>query len=73
MSTYRAGKKSLNILIIDDDEDDYFITSRHIKNINSVFSFNIEWCPDYKDAVEEICKAKFDLYLIDFHLCENGT
>jgi PAS domain S-box-containing protein len=63
-----ADKKSLRVLIIDDDEDDFFITGEYIKNISNGYSFSIEWCPVYKDALSEICKSKYDIYFVDFRL-----
>lgn len=58
---------AIRILIVDDDEDDFFITSEYIKNIRSN-NFEIEWCFKYSDALENISNKKFDLYLIDYHL-----
>ncbi len=61
-------KKIINILVIDDDEDDFFIISDYIKNISNGYTFNIEWCPVYKDALVEIRKHKHDIYFVDFRL-----
>jgi PAS domain S-box-containing protein len=62
-----ADDLAIRILIIDDDEDDFFITSEYIKNIRSN-NFEIEWCFKYSDALENISNKNFDLYLIDYHL-----
>lgn len=58
---------AIRILIVDDDEDDFFITSEYIKNIRSK-NFEIDWCFKYSEALEHISKRGFDLYLIDYHL-----
>lgn len=58
----------LKILIIDDDEDDFFITSEYIKNIKGPRSIMTDWCFDYKTALNKICEAGYDLYLVDFRL-----
>ena len=55
------------ILIVDDDEDDFFITNQYIKNIKG-YNFNVEWRYDYKSAMEDVCKKKYDLYLVDYYL-----
>jgi len=68
MISSMPDKKFINILIIDDDEDDFFITSEYIKNIANGYSFNIEWCPVYKNALVEICKRKNDIYFVDYRL-----
>jgi hypothetical protein len=52
----------LNILIIDDDEDDYFITSEYLKSIQGPRKINTEWCFNYKEALNMICDSKFHIY-----------
>ena len=58
---------NINVLIIDDDEDDYFITSDYLKNIPGK-NFVIDWCYNYKNALDEIQKEKHDVYLVDYRL-----
>lgn len=55
------------ILILDDDEDDFFITDRYIKNIKG-YNFQTEWRYDYKTALAELSEKKYDLYLVDYYL-----
>lgn len=55
------------ILIIDDDEDDFFITSEYIKKISDR-NFQIDWCYKYNDAVNKISNKAYNLYLIDYYL-----
>lgn len=56
-----------HILIIDDDEDDFFLTSEYIKKITDR-KFKIDWCFKYKDAIEHIKERNYDLYFIDYYL-----
>lgn len=63
----QAEHLSLKILIIDDDEDDFFITSRYIKNIPGN-NFTVEWCYDYNKAIELICSNEYGLYFVDYFL-----
>ena len=58
---------SYKILIVDDDEDDFFITNQYIKNIKNC-NFTVEWRYDYKKAMEDVCSKKYDLYLVDYYL-----
>ena len=58
------------ILIVDDDEDDFFITSQYIKSIEGA-SFIIDWCFLYREAIENITQGKYDLYLVDYRLGAN--
>src|SRR4051812_22007221 len=59
--------KDINVLIIDDDEDDYFITSDYLKNIPGK-NFIIDWCFNYSNALDEIRRQKHDVYLVDYRL-----
>jgi PAS domain S-box-containing protein len=55
------------ILIVDDDEDDYLITSDLIRTIPSS-GFTINWCYSYKDALEQMKARAADIYFIDYRL-----
>lgn len=55
------------ILIVDDDEDDFLITSDLIRNIPSS-GFSTNWCYSYKDALEQMKTRSFDIYFIDYRL-----
>jgi PAS domain S-box-containing protein len=57
----------IRILIIDDDEDDYFITSEYLSNIEGK-SFVVDWCYKYNDALKNIKTDMHDVYLIDYRL-----
>lgn len=62
-----AENLTLRILVVDDDEDDYFIVNEYLKNIRSA-TFITEWCYRYQDALQYIFERKFDLYLVDYYL-----
>lgn len=57
----------IKTLIIDDDEDDFFITSQYLKEISE---FNIEssWSYNIIDAQAKLKSNEFDLYLVDYRL-----
>lgn len=57
----------IRVLIVDDEEDDFILTSEQIKDIKSR-SFDMEWCSNYKSAVERIGKGEHDIYFIDYRL-----
>lgn len=59
--------KPVKILIVDDDEDDFFITSDYIKHIPNN-KYEIDWCPRYKDALEHMVHCNYSLYLVDYRL-----
>jgi len=59
--------QNTRILIIDDDEDDFFLTSEYIKKIEDR-KFRIDWCFKYSDAINHIRNGNYDLYFIDYYL-----
>ena len=60
-------KSPIKVLIIDDDEEDFFLTSQYINKIRGR-DFIIDWCYRYKDALEAIVTCKYDIYFIDYYL-----
>lgn len=73
MPNHIQEMKNVNILIIDDDEDDFFLTSEYIKGITKSYHFNIQWCSAYNEALVEICKSMYDVYFVDYGLgAKNG-
>ena len=61
------AKPAINILIIDDDEDDFFITSDYMRQI-SEYNLAIDWCYKFTDAVEQLNVRKYDMYFVDYRL-----
>lgn len=59
--------KPVRILIIDDDEDDFILTSSFLKRIEDR-RLEIDWCYSYKAAIEKITERSADLYLVDYRL-----
>ncbi|MDD2983491.1 MAG: response regulator [Crocinitomicaceae bacterium] len=59
--------KPLKVLIIDDDEDDYFITSQYLKEVDS-FPMEISWCYNIQEAKKELKSNRFDFYFLDYRL-----
>lgn len=57
----------LKVLIIDDDEDDYFITSQYLEEIES-FNVSCDWCYNIKDALQKLVAGDYDLYFLDYRL-----
>jgi PAS domain S-box-containing protein len=65
--TMPLNQKPTRVLIIDDDEDDFLITSDYIKSIDEG-NFTIEWCYRYADALEKIGRREHDIYFVDYRL-----
>ena len=57
----------VRILIIDDDEGDFWIISDFIQDIPQQ-KFQIDWCSDYKNGSTALRKATHDIYFVDYYL-----
>ena len=57
----------IKILVVDDDEDDYFIISDYINEIDNS-KFMIDWCSNYQSAVGKFKLKAYDIYFIDYRL-----
>src|SRR5919112_2060466 len=64
MNEKNAGKR---ILIVDDDEDDFFITSEYIKSIPNN-NFTADWSYNYNDALKKLVSNEYDIYFVDYRL-----
>ncbi len=62
-----AADQLLKILIVDDDEDDYFITSDYIKGIPNK-EFTVDWSYNYNDAITKLTSHAYDIYFVDYRL-----
>lgn len=61
------NKPPIKILIIEDDEDDFFIIKEDIERI-PYQKFIIDWCPRYVDGLDQIRKKEHALYFVDYFL-----
>jgi PAS domain S-box-containing protein len=57
----------IRILIIDDDEDDFFITSEYLRQIEE-YDLVIDWCYKFNEAVQLLRDHSFDIYFVDYRL-----
>ncbi len=57
----------LKILIIDDDEDDFFITSQYLETIEA-FNVNCSWSYNIADAQKKLASNAYDIYFLDYRL-----
>src|SRR6185503_14971702 len=63
-------KKPLKILLVEDDEDDYFLTKELLKETGQ--DYELAWAPVYDTALEMINSKSHDVYLIDYRLGKNS-
>lgn len=61
--------KTITVLLVDDDEDDYFLTREYFNDLES-WKIDITWCSTYEEALYQINHGKYDIYLFDYLLGE---
>jgi PAS domain S-box-containing protein len=59
--------RSLNILLVDDDADDYLLTKELLHEIEGL-RFTLEWQSSYATALNSLETKAFDLHLFDYHI-----
>lgn len=62
--------KPLNLLLIDDDEDDYVIIRGLLSEIK-IQQYQVEWVSSYNKALEKMAADTYDIVLVDYRLGEN--
>ncbi|MBN1218603.1 MAG: GAF domain-containing protein [Anaerolineae bacterium] len=60
-------KNRLNILLVDNDEDEYILTRNLLSDIEG-FEFKLDWIATYEEALETIVLNQHDVCLIDYRL-----
>ena len=57
----------MRLLIMNEDYQDYIITSNYIRQIPSQ-NYHTYWCSDYHQVMDSMLNNLYDAYLIDYHL-----
>jgi PAS domain S-box-containing protein len=63
-------KPLIRILLVEDDEDDYFLTRELLDEITA-FDHELHWAASYSTGKLAITEKPFDICLIDYHLGEH--
>ena len=62
----------IKVLLIDDDEDDFILT-KYIFEEFKFAQYELDWVPDYENALQMLCANSYDIYLVDYRLgAQNG-
>jgi PAS domain S-box-containing protein len=59
--------RPIHILMIDDDEDDFFLVTELLHDI-SPGQYVLEWAPTYQKGLEAIERRAHDVFLVDYRL-----
>ena len=63
----------IRVLLIEDDEDDYFLTSDYLQGCEEP-KFQLTWVTNSADAIDALQRRNFDLCLLDYLLgAENAV
>jgi DNA-binding NtrC family response regulator len=57
----------IHILMIDDDEDDFFLVNELLQDI-SPGQYQLNWASTYAQGQEQISRKAHDIYLVDYRL-----
>jgi PAS domain S-box-containing protein len=60
-------KQLLKILIVEDDEDDFFLINEKLKRIGA-WQFQLQWISNYEDAIEALRSNYYTLCFSDYRL-----
>jgi len=60
--------KTIRILLIDDDEDDYFILRDDLSKPSGQTNYILDWVQTYQAGIEQIQRFEHDVYLVDHYL-----
>ncbi len=59
--------KPLSILLVEDDEDDYLITSELLEEVEGM-TFEVEWIAEVEEAIHAIKENRHDIFIFDYRL-----
>jgi two-component system, cell cycle sensor histidine kinase and response regulator CckA len=60
-------KEQLHVLVIEDDEDDYFIARRLLSKTTGV-SCDLDWARTFDEGLERVTTRPYDVALVDYRL-----
>jgi len=55
------------LLLVDDDEDDFILT-RDLLQGSEQEKVSLDWCCNFQQGLDAICRQEHDLYLVDYRL-----
>jgi diguanylate cyclase (GGDEF)-like protein len=63
--------KTIHILLVEDDEDDYLILKECLLEADNHATYKLDWVRTYRAGLKQIQRGKHDIYLIDHYLGGN--
>jgi signal transduction histidine kinase len=63
----KTEARHLRVLLIEDDEDDYFVMKKCLSEVSSQV-FELAWVTDYNRGLEAINSSRYDICFLDYRL-----
>lgn len=64
--------KTLRVLLVEDDEDDYVLTRDLLRQVKSRI-YEVDWAPNWDAGFDKLKRNQYDVVLVDYHLgARNG-
>jgi len=60
--------KTVRVLLVDDDEDDYILTKDIFNDIPQRENYKLSWINNYEEGINAMLKSHYDIYLVDYRL-----
>ena len=62
-----AAEKALDVLLIEDDEEDYIITRALLDKAQTI-DCDLDWVSDYEEGRDAVLTDEYDACLVDYRL-----
>ncbi len=73
-SQLARGDHLIPVLLIEDDEDDYFLTREYFDEFEGKEHYQLTWVSTYDDGLEALCCGEYAICLLDYRLgAEDGV
>ena len=63
-------KRNIKMLLVEDNESDYVLFKNLLEGITN-YDFDLQWTPDYDDALNLLKENKHDVYIFDYLLVKH--
>lgn len=64
----RDGQSSIQVLLIEDDEDDYWLTREYFDDFEQPDRYDLEWVDTYDEGLQSLRRGNHDVCLLDYRL-----
>ena len=66
-----SDTETIRLLLVEDDEDDYFLTREYLAEITSLRVL-LDWASIYHEGLQRLKQGNYDIFLFDFRLGDHS-